>query len=229
MHPIQIDPTIHQAFPHYSLLIVYARGLRNAPSNGLSTHALRQAEALQRSQFTHKPSEHPHIAAWREAYAAFGLKPSKFLCSVEALLSRTLKGNDLPSINMLVDLYNAVSVKHLLPVGGENWDRLAGPLVLQFATGTEPFDTVKDGQLCTEFPQAGEVIWADPAGVTCRAWNWRQGLRTRLSEDTTNAYFMFDCLQPYSIEALKAAGQELMDYLGEASPGCELETELMAG
>lgn len=226
MYHIHIDPEILRRFPHYTLLVIYAKGLQNGPSNAFSLGELRKAEQVQRGQFANlKPSEHPHIAAWREAYSAFGLKPSKFLCSAEALLSRSLKGNDLPGINCLVDLYNAVSIKHVIPVGGENWDHLASDLVLRFADGREPFDIAKDGAPFIDHPQAGEVVWADSAGVTCRAWNWRQCVRTRLTEDTVNAYFIFDCLHPYSLESLKAAGDELVGYLRQLSPGCELENE----
>ena len=236
MHRIQIEPAVLQRFPHYRLLVIYAQGLTNSPSSDFSFGELRKAEGEARATFaSQKPTDHPHIAAWREAYSAFGLKPSKFLCSAEALISRSLKGNDLPAINALVDLYNAVSVRHVIPVGGENWDKLSSDLVLKFADGSEAFDTFKDGQPATEHPQAGEVIWADSAGVTCRAWNWRQGIRTRLTEETVNAYFILDSLEPksgssslepFSKAQLEAAGNELIGYLRQVSPECQVETEL---
>jgi DNA/RNA-binding domain of Phe-tRNA-synthetase-like protein len=43
---------------------------------------------------------------------------------------------------------------------------------------------------------AGEVVWADEVGVTCRRWNWRQGRRTRLTESTTSAWFIIDSAVP---------------------------------
>jgi DNA/RNA-binding domain of Phe-tRNA-synthetase-like protein len=227
MHRVQINPAVLQRFPHYRLLVVYAKGLTNSPSTEYSLEQLRKAEGVARAAFTsQKPSEHPHIVAWREAYGNFGLKPSKFLCSAEALISRTVKGNDLPAINALVDLYNAVSVRHVIPVGGENWDNLESDLVLKFADGSEPFDTFKDGQPVVEHPQAGEVVWADSAGVTCRAWNWRQCIRTRLTETTVNAYFILDSLEPFSEAQLEAAGDELISYLRQVSPNCQVEAEL---
>lgn len=228
MYKLKIDPRILEQYPNYSALIVYARGLTNKPGDEYSTKLLREAERKQRTAFgDEKPSTHPHIAAWRQAFESFGAKPKKFLCSVEALLSRTLKGNDLSSINYLVDLYNAVSIQHVLPVGGEDWDRLESDLVLTFATGKEPFDTVENGEEVIAHPEPGEVIWADSAGITCRRWNWRQCRRTQLTLDSQNAYFVLDRLAPYSVDALMRAGDDLMSLLEIACPDCTVAYELL--
>ncbi len=224
MFRIRVDSKVLQRFPHYSLMVIYARGLQNSVSQPWSSEILRKAEEQQRLKLQ-KPAEHPHIMAWRSAYSDFGLKPSKFPCSVEALLTRVVKGQDLPSINTLVDLYNAVSINHVIPIGGEDWDQLEHDLVLRFSDGTEVFDTTKDGQAMLEHPNQGEVIWADGSRVTCRAWNWRQGIRTRLTNTSVNAYFILDRLVPYSLEQMQAASDELISYLKLVSPTCEIQTE----
>jgi DNA/RNA-binding domain of Phe-tRNA-synthetase-like protein len=168
---------------------------------------------------------HPHVAAWREAYRSFGSKPSKYLSSVEALLSRTLKGNDLPPINAIVDLYNAVSIRHVLPVGGEDRDTLTSDLVLRFAEGNEPFDAMSTGEI--EHPDPSEVVFADSTGVTCRRWNWRQSARTQITPETRNIYFVLDSLPPYSLDSLHTAGDALIADLQQISPECEIERVLI--
>ena len=131
MYRLRLDPAIADRFPEYSALIIYAHDLANGPSDEASVAALRAAEREARAAFgAAKPATLPHIAAWRQAYGAFGAKPSRFPCSVEALLDRTLRGRDLPAINRIVDRYNAVSLAHLLPIGGEDLDRLTSDLVL---------------------------------------------------------------------------------------------------
>ena len=224
---LRLDPAVAERFPHYSGLIVYAFGLVNGPSDEASVARLRAAEAAARLVFAdQRPADHPHVAAWRRAYGAFGAKPSKYPCSVEALLGRTVKGQDLPAINRCVDLYNAVSLRHVLPVGGEDLDTLDGDLTLTFATGDECFD-LPDGDSETSRPEPGEAIWVDRAGVTCRRWNWRQGRRTRLTETSRNAYFVLDRLAPFTVEALRAAGDELIDLLIGSSPGARFDSELL--
>ncbi|HET6627516.1 MAG TPA: phenylalanine--tRNA ligase beta subunit-related protein, partial [Nocardioidaceae bacterium] len=103
--------------------------------------------------------------------------------------------------NRLTDLYNAVSVLHQIPLGGEDLARYAGPPRLVRAAGDEAFDTV-----------------ADDAGVTCRRWNWRQARRTQLRDDTTTALFILDALDPMTDEALHDAAEDLATHLTRLGP-----------
>jgi DNA/RNA-binding domain of Phe-tRNA-synthetase-like protein len=221
---LRIDPAIFERFPAYSAAVVYARDLENGESEAQSAAALREAEAFVRAHVPEPASSHPHLKAWRTVFSAFGAKPSKFLCSAEALVKRALKGEELPAINRVVDAYNVVSLRHVLPAGGEDLDRLESDLALTFSDGTEPFDLLSaDG--AREVPEKGEVVWKDSAGVTCRRWNWRQCRRTRLVPGTRNAYFVIDRLAPYPIETLRWAADELKARLARISPEARLETE----
>jgi len=179
--------------PDYTALIIVAEGLRPGPSDEASDALLRDAEAQAKAALgSRDPGELAPVAAWRAAYQAFGAKPKRTRPSVEALLRRVEAG--LPRIDRLTDIYNAISVRHLLPVGGEDLARYRGPARLTRAAGDEAFDTVRDGEPVTGHPESGEVIWRDDAGVTCRCWNWRQCVRTRITHETTSALFILDGL-----------------------------------
>jgi DNA/RNA-binding domain of Phe-tRNA-synthetase-like protein len=224
-----IQPEILERFAYRGVML-YVRNIENGPSDDFSIAELRRAESEARATFGDgKASDHPHMMAWREAFASFGLKPSKFLNSSEAMISRVLKGGELPAINWLTDIYNALSVCHVFPCGGEDWDAAVGVQQLRFARGDEAFDTSKDGEIVVDHPQPGEVVWADDAGVTCRAWNWRQCVRTRLTENTKNAYFVLDSLEPYPRGSLLAAADELDSFLRQCSPSCEIERHMLGG
>jgi DNA/RNA-binding domain of Phe-tRNA-synthetase-like protein len=223
---LRVAPEIFARFPGCRVQVIYAGGLCNTPSNDVSREAQRQAEELQREAFgaDGRPTSHPHIAAWRNAYSAFGAKPSRFPSSAEALLKRVLRGEPLPEINALVDIYNAVSVRHVVPIGGEDRDRLASDLALTFARGGEPFLARGDDD---EQVVPGEVVWCDRDGVTCRRWNWRQGLRTALTLDTRNAYFVLEALPPYPRAHLEAAAADLAALIARVSPTATLATEIL--
>jgi DNA/RNA-binding domain of Phe-tRNA-synthetase-like protein len=224
-----IQPEILEQF-QYRGVMLYVRNIENGPSDEFSMAELRRAESEARAKFGNvKASDHPHMMAWREAFSSFGLKPSKFLNSSEAMISRVLKGGELPAINWLTDIYNALSVRHVLPSGGEDLDLAVGNQRLCFARGDEDFDTSRDGETVIDHPQPGEVVWADDAGVTCRAWNWRQCVRTRLSEQTTNAYFVLDSLEPFPKASLLAAADELEAFLRQRSPDARIERIMMGG
>ena len=228
MIDVGIDPEVAAAFPDYRALIVVAEGVGNGPSDEESDALLREAEGGHRAAAPlARAADHPHVAAWRAAFSAFGAKPSRFPSSVEALLSRVLKGQELPRVSRLVDLYNAVSVRHVVPVGGEDLDRIEPPMRLVRAGGDEPFDLREADAI--EHPRPGEVVWRDAAAVTCRRWNWRQGRRTALTDATTRALFVFDRLEPMTLEQLDAAADDLMSRLEAWWPGCRLARTLLGG
>jgi DNA/RNA-binding domain of Phe-tRNA-synthetase-like protein len=212
---VRVDADIHAEHPDYVALVLLASGLANGPSDAGSDAQLAAAEAHLRASGLQRATDHPHIARWRAAFSAFGAKPSRYPSSVEALITRVLKGQPLPRVNVLVDLYNSISVRHVVPLGGEDADRLRGPLHLTAATGGEPFDPRGDGLDVEQIP-AGEVVWRDDHGVTCRRWNWRQEPRTRLTDKTTRAFFVFDQIPPQ--DALEAAVQELTEHLRARTP-----------
>lgn len=212
--------------PDYRALLVVVSGVRGGPSDHVSDAALRRAEDSVRRRLAGAPPETlPEIAAWREAFRAFGVKPRAARSSVESLIRRIDAG--LPRIDRLTDLYNAVSVEHLVPVGGENLSAYVGPPRLVRAVGDEPFDTIADGEPITVTAAPGEVIWADEVGVTCRRWNWRQCVRTRLDESTMDILFILDGLQPLTTEALQAAGAALVDGVTADAPGATVVSRLI--
>ncbi len=222
-----VDAAVFALRPDYRVLLLAVDGLPPGPGDQDSDALLAAAEAAAREALDGGPAEQlPHVAAWREAYRAFGAKPQRTRNSLEALLRRA--GSGLPRVNRLTDCYNAISVLHQIPLGGEDLTRYAGPPRLIRATGTEPFDTTADGVPVTEHPEAGEVVWCDDAGVTCRRWNWRQARRTQLREDTTTALFILDALDPVADGALHATADDLLARLARLGPGVRAARRLIA-
>ena len=221
-----IDPAVMALRPDYRALLVTVTGVRGGITDEQSDAALRRAEESARARLVGAPPESlPEIAAWREAFLGFGVKPRVARSSVEALIRRVDAG--LPRIDRLTDLYNAVSVEHLVPVGGENLDHYVGAPRLVRATGDEPFDTVADGQPVTATADPGEVLWRDDLGVTCRRWNWRQCVRTRLDGSTTTILFIVDALAPMTTEALQSAGDALVAAVTAGSPDAVATSRLL--
>ena len=224
----RVDDAVFVLRPDYRAMLVAVDGLVPGPSDQASDAFLKAAEEAARRAADELPVELlPHVTAWREAYRAFGAKPQRTRNSVEALLRRAASG--LPRVNRLTDVYNAVSVLHQIPVGGEDLARYTGPPQLVRAGGTEPFDTTADGVTVTEYPDPGEVVWCDDAGLTCRRWNWRQARRTQLSDGTTTALFILDALAPMTDEALHTAAEDLVSHLMRLGPDVQVARRLIAG
>lgn len=223
---VTIAPEIFALRPDYRALLLIITNIPPGPSDATSEALLQSAETSARTALSQHPvTSFPHIAAWRDTYKAFGAKPKKEQNSLESLTRRVPAG--LPRINRLTDIYNALSVTHQIPFGGEDLDAYAGPPRLQRATGCEPFVTAVAGEAVTETPPAGEPVWCDDAGVTCRRWNWRQCKRTGITERTTRVLFILDALAPCADEVLEGAADELVRVLRGLGPDVGVERRLI--
>lgn len=217
MH-LRIDSEIFEQYPGLLLGVLVLTGVNNSGQDDELNQQLASAQAKVRQNLAGVTlSEHPRIASWREAYRAFGVKAKQYPSSIENLLKRVLKGEELRSINPLVDLYNVVSLRHLVPVGGEDLDALKGDLRLRVAGEDEPaVHLLGDNE--AKPPKPGEVMYADDAGAICRRFNWKEADRSKLTEQTKRAVLVVEALPPVTEEELQAA----LDELGElAKRFCE--------
>ncbi|KAJ2981354.1 hypothetical protein NQ176_g2076 [Zarea fungicola] len=212
-----VAPEIFQLRPDYRALLMVVEGIPPGPSDNTSENLLQEAERSAKALLAKDSvTQLPHIAAWRDAYKAFGAKPQKTRNSLEALTRRVEGG--LPRVNRLTDIYNAISVKHQIPLGGEDLDKYNGSPFFIRASGQEQFQTFSSGEPQAECAEPGEPVWCDDGGITCRRWNWRQGPRTALTDETTRVLFILDALYPLSDDALVRAADELASVLKLLSP-----------
>ena len=215
-----MDGRIFNEFPGVNLgVIVIKNGNNAADHNDEISHSLKEEQTLviQKLNGT-KTSEHPKILPWREAYRKFGAKPSDYLCSIENLVKRVQKGEQIRHINKLVDIYNLVSLKYLVPVGGEDLDKIQGDIALTFAGENEkPIQLL--GEPEPRAPHKGEVIYKDDNGAICRRWNWKEADRTKLTDKTQNALLVIEALPPTAIEELSLAIDALKSLVAKCCGG----------
>lgn len=219
-----ISPDIYTLRPDFTALSIFADDVQNTPSTAWSVEQLSKACAA----LDAAPWAGDHLEAWRHAYRAFGAKPQRTPCSADALRRRASRDEQLPAVNAVVDLYNAISVRYAVPVGGEDADLYAGAPSLIRAVGGESFDTTQDGQPKIEPADAGEVVWRDAVGVTCRRWNWRQGVRTRIEPTSRRMWFVFERLDAMPMAALEEAGEAFVEGLKALTPEAQISTTLVA-
>lgn len=214
-----IDPKVWEMFPDFFISSIVVRGAQNRASS---------AELM--SEFSNKPEKElidAHLQSWADAYREFGEKHKKTPSSAYALIKRYEKTGELPVINPIVDLYNRISIEYGIPAGGEDIDLYQGVPTLKVSDGTEPFETTKSGEVITENPREGEIIWRDDVGVTCRRWNWRQGPRTRIDETTKNFWFVLEALPPFEFDVVRSATMELVEGIRATSPDAECSAKLI--
>ena len=206
-----ISDTIFEDFPGLILGVVILHDIDNSQNKAEITELLRQAEAGLTGKFGDTPViEHPHVAIWREAYRKFGAKPKDYPSSVENLTRRVLNGTVIGHINNLVSLYNTISLRHILPVGGEDLDKIVSDVLLTRAGHDEPAILLL-GEKEARAPHAGEIIYKDAAGAICRRWNWKEADRTKLTPETKNAFLVIESLPPVSRDVVETATRDLAE------------------
>jgi len=215
----KIDSRIFQQHPDCIIGVVVAHDIGNSASPATVIGLLKKQEDEIRQTVTlEKIVEYPQISSWHEAYKQFGANPKKHLSSIENLLRRIVQGRSVAGINTLVDLYNLVSLRYLLPAGGEDLDTIKGDIQLTIASDHEkPVFLLGDKE--EHPPRQGEVFYKDDNGAICRRWNWKEADRTKLTNDTRNAVLVLEGLAAISVDVIKAALNELAMYIKEYCGG----------
>lgn len=206
-----IEGPFLELFPDIKIGVVVARGIDNGASraSGEISDLLARANSSAMS-YLGAPVfiENRVVAVWREAFYKFRTRRGAH-SSIENLLKRASKGNAVGSISPLVDIYNSVSLKHALPIGGEDISKFEGDLRLTVTDGGDPFTGFGDEDELATLP--GEVAYLDDAGAVCRCFNWRDGKRTMLTEATTDAFLVIESVDPEREAALRTATEELAE------------------
>ncbi|KKS97652.1 MAG: arginyl-tRNA synthetase, arginyl-tRNA synthetase [Candidatus Gottesmanbacteria bacterium GW2011_GWA2_43_14] len=218
-----IDPKIFEKYPGVEIGVIVIKGMDNSGRDEGILKLLRMEEANQKKLLAETElGSLAEIAAWREIYRSFGSHPKDDRSSIEALLRRARAGNkEIPHINKLVDLYNYLSLKHHLPAGAEDLDKIKGDIRLTFADGSEEGKTIGSEQ--PEKCDAGEVFYRDDESFICRKWNWREADRTKIGKDSGNAVLVIEKAPPVFREKLEEA---LAETEGLIKKHLKAETEI---
>jgi DNA/RNA-binding domain of Phe-tRNA-synthetase-like protein len=195
MMRFKIDSQIFERFPGLNLGVVTARQVDNQGKSDEIMLLIRDKEnEIRKNYSTETLSQEPKIESWRKAYSSFGAKPKKYKSSVESLFRMVLSGIGLRHINKIVDIYNYISVKHMIPVGGDDIVQVEGDIILRFARGDELFTALNSEE--RETVKEGEVIYEDSREVLCRRWNWRECDKTKMTEETKEVVLVIEGLPP---------------------------------
>ncbi|KXG73817.1 MULTISPECIES: B3/B4 domain-containing protein [Clostridia] len=207
-------------FPNAKIGVVICHGIDNSIKDKeqyeeMILKAEKEAlKYLQNAEF----SKNSVIKVWREAFQKFKTKKGA-RSSIEALLKRVHNGNHIGTINPLVDIYNSISLRYALPCGGEDIDKFVGDIRLTKAVGNEEF--IPLGTEENSPPYEGEIVYKDDKGAICRCWNWREAIRTMLTENTTNAFLCIELVDETRVvefeNALKDLAKSVEDNLGGTS------------
>jgi DNA/RNA-binding domain of Phe-tRNA-synthetase-like protein len=203
-----IQKELFNLLPDLTIGMVVAMEVDNTrPVKEVDDLLTQATEGMRKSFVADKAQEHPRIKPWRTAFSKLGISGSKFPSSIESMAKRILRGDPFPRINSLVDLYNGVSLRYLVPMGGHDLDTLKGNIHLRFAEGWEPFTPMGGGE--TMVVPKGELVYRDDQEVLTRNWVWRQCEKDKATEKTRNIFIPIDVLGEVGSERAQEIIREL--------------------
>src|SRR6266487_7187994 len=193
--------------------VLLAQDMTNGPTPESLLTSYQAEQEIVKKRISNTPlSQIESLAAWRGAFRKFGVDPTQCRSSPEAMLRRLIKKGDIPSINLLVDIGNLISIRYALPGGIFDTRAIQGSITVHFAGGTERYTTL--GQAEVEHPEPGEVVFSDETGlVTARRWCWRQSEQSAAQPETTDAIITVEAHHAGGRRDIEAALNDLLELL----------------
>lgn len=203
-----VEPTLFEIHPTLTFGILIGEDVHNSTTLPEDEARLRLAERKMRERYqAEQVRELMNVALYRKVMTQVGLNPNKFPPSVEAMFKRVLKGGNLPVINGLVDLCNAVSLEQMISLGAHDLQDIQEDLQVRFSKegdrflpfGVEDFEPV----------EAGELVFASGQVVQTRKWIWRQSELGKTTVDSTRLFFQLVGFQEDSQQSLQKGMLEI--------------------
>ena len=217
-------------YPETQIGVLIMKDIKNNYTDGgLIDNLLKQEEIKVISELKDREmASYEYVKIWRETYSKFGSKPSKYNSSIESLLKTILSdktGNQIRRINPLVDIYNLISIKHRIPAGGDDIEKISGNIQLTFADGNEKFRKLNSDEY--EIADENEVIYRDEEEVLCRRWNWRECDKSKLTEKTEKVCLFVEGVQLFPKNVINEIIDELAELIEKFCGGSVICKEVL--
>lgn len=206
----EIAKEVFELIPNAYFGVVAVRGINNTVETAEVKNMLEENIKVCEKEFEGiKAKNAEDIIPYREAFRNIGINPSRYMCSIEALLDRVIKGKGLPHINSIVDLGNAVSVKYHLPIGAHDIDTIDEALEVRYAKEGDSFVPFGGGE--AEAPGEDEIVYVSGGQVRTRRWTWRQSEIGKITENTSDVLFPIDGFTDFNKDKVEQAAQEIAE------------------
>ena len=183
-----VYPEIFELNQEIEFGIIIGRNLTVSQSSVADQQILLAAQARLRANITPDTiRELPNVATCRAILQKAGINPNKYTPSVEAMLKRITKGNNIAVINSLVDRCNVVSIENEISLGGHDLKDIQYDLEVRNSKAGDRF--LPFGETVWEEVEPGELVFTAGPQVQTRKWIWRQSELGKITPETQNVFF----------------------------------------
>ena len=220
-----IENKVFETLNDMCVAVIIAKGIDNSKKIDEISSMLKDSITNAEKDFENiKVKESEYIKCYREAFQKLNINPNKFMCSIEALLTRISKKKGMPEINAVVDLVNAVSIKYKLPMGAHDLDSMKEDFYIRYSVNGDIF--LPFGETNTEEVDNNELVYVTSNDVRTRRWIWRQSEHGKIIETSSNIIFPIDAFIGVNDDKAIKARDELSELLSKFFK-CEIKTGLI--
>ena len=220
-----IENKVFETLNDMCVAVIVAKGIDNSKKIDEISSMLKDSITNAEKDFENiKVKESEYIKCYREAFQKLNINPNKFMCSIEALLTRISKKKGMPEINAVVDLVNAVSIKYKLPMGAHDLDSMKEDFYIRYSVNGDIF--LPFGETNTEEVDNNELVYVTSNDVRTRRWIWRQSEHGKIIETSSNIIFPIDAFIGINGDKAIKARDELSELLSKFFK-CEIKTGLI--
>ncbi|MEI0748692.1 B3/4 domain-containing protein [Brachyspira pulli] len=220
-----IENKVFETLNDMCVAVIVAKGIDNSKKIDEISSMLKDSITNAEKEFENiKVKESEYIKCYREAFQKLNINPNKFMCSIEALLTRISKKKGMPEINAVVDLVNAVSIKYKLPMGAHDLDSMKEDFYIRYSVNGDIF--LPFGETNTEEVDNNELVYVTSNDVRTRRWIWRQSEHGKIIETSSNIIFPIDAFIGINDDKAIKARDELSELLSQFF-NCEIKTGLI--
>ena len=149
------------------------------------------------------------LKGFRQLHTAIGCSNRKNVAAPESLLKHVVKSGQLPHVNLLVDIYNLVSLETRLALGAHDIDKITGNVSLRLTTGQEKFWPL--GEAAPRPVRADEYAYVDDGNDVICHLEVKQVEKTKVNLDTTRCFYIVQGNQATEGQYVWDAAQRLID------------------
>ena len=206
-----IHPLVKKQFPTVSVGVAIIKGVsiqkENPDLNTKQQEFLKTQETLTNEVI----SSYPEVLSYRTLYRQMKIDWHSRRPSPEALLRRVAMKKGLYCVNTCVDAYNLVVMSHRVSVGAFDLDAVSFPTILRFPNPEEHIHLLGDKE--PTLYKTTELAYFDKVGGYNIDFNYRDAVRTKVTEQTKNILINIDGIYDITREMVERSLKETIDII----------------
>jgi DNA/RNA-binding domain of Phe-tRNA-synthetase-like protein len=202
---ITVKKSVFKKYSKLKIAFVFVECIDNSMKLEESKHLLKETEQLIGFTFNKDTAEtHLLISPWKTAQEEFGKEAKHYQTSVERLINKVIKGKTTATGNVVGNLSKYLALKHIVPFGVDNFDKIKGDLIFDLASGREKVGVLRN-------LKKGALYYKDDKSILGTKLDYWKSKRTALDKKSKSVLIHFEILPPVNGKKLGELLKETKD------------------